>query len=111
MSNDWCYWPEKNWTTGEPGFVVVAPSGARTKWYASEEEATQEVCREQRAWHMLTATDQYVTVRIFSDVNFSADRRELERHILGYSSSIDPRRLLEVEVVHIDEGEEEDDSR
>jgi hypothetical protein len=26
------YWAEKDWTTGEDGFVVVAPSGARIEW-------------------------------------------------------------------------------
>ena len=52
--------------------------------------------------------DQYVTVRIDSDLDFKnhALKKELERLILGYSSDIDTSMLLEVEVVHVEEGEE-----
>jgi hypothetical protein len=35
----WTYWAEKNWTTREDGFVVVAPSGARFEWVRDEAEA------------------------------------------------------------------------
>jgi hypothetical protein len=35
----WTYWAEKNWTTREDGFVVVAPSGARFEWVKDEAEA------------------------------------------------------------------------
>jgi len=35
----WTYWPEKNSTTGEDGFVVVAPSGARIEWVREEAQA------------------------------------------------------------------------
>ena len=35
----WTYWAEKNWTTREDGFVVVAPSGARMEWVRDEAEA------------------------------------------------------------------------
>jgi hypothetical protein len=35
----WVYWPEKNWTTRDDGFVVVAPSGARFEWVHDEAEA------------------------------------------------------------------------
>jgi hypothetical protein len=39
----WTYWSENDWTTGEPGYVVVAPSGARIEWVASEGEAQRLV--------------------------------------------------------------------
>lgn len=42
----WTYWPEKNWLTGGSGFVVVAPSGARMGWYATEQEAADEAARQ-----------------------------------------------------------------
>lgn len=42
------YWPEKNWTTGESGYMVVAPSGARMTWVATEHEACAEVARRNR---------------------------------------------------------------
>jgi hypothetical protein len=35
----WTYWAERDWTTGEPGFVVVAPSGARMEWVRTEADA------------------------------------------------------------------------
>ena len=35
----WTYWSEKNWKTGEAGYVVVAPSGARFEWIRDETEA------------------------------------------------------------------------
>jgi hypothetical protein len=35
----WTYWAEKNWTTNEDGFVVIAPSGARFEWVKDESEA------------------------------------------------------------------------
>jgi hypothetical protein len=35
----WTYWAEKDWTTGEDGYVVVAPSGARFEWVRDEAEA------------------------------------------------------------------------
>ena len=35
----WTYWAEKNWTTGEDGWVVVAPSGARFEWIPDEADA------------------------------------------------------------------------
>jgi hypothetical protein len=35
----WTYWAEKNITTREDGFVVVAPSGARFEWVKDEAEA------------------------------------------------------------------------
>ena len=37
--NAWTYWAEKNWTTGEDGYVVVAPSGARFEWVPDEADA------------------------------------------------------------------------
>jgi hypothetical protein len=35
----WTYWAEKNWTTREDSFVVVAPSGARFEWVRDEADA------------------------------------------------------------------------
>ena len=43
------YWAEANWDTSEPGFMVVAPSGARMKWVKTEDEARMEVKRRQRS--------------------------------------------------------------
>lgn len=45
-----CYWPEKNWTTNEPGFVTVAPSGARMQWFANEADAILYVAEQNREW-------------------------------------------------------------
>ena len=39
------YWSENNWKTNEPGFMVVAPSGARLTWVATEDEARAEAER------------------------------------------------------------------
>ena len=41
----WTYWPEANRLTGERGFMVVAPSGARTDWFRTEVEAATEAAR------------------------------------------------------------------
>jgi hypothetical protein len=46
--DDYTYWRENNWDTDEPGFMVVAPSGARLKWVKTEDEARMEVKRRQR---------------------------------------------------------------
>ena len=46
--DDYAYWSERSWDTNEPGFVVVAPSGARLKWVKTEDEARMEVKRRQR---------------------------------------------------------------
>lgn len=46
----WTYWAEKNWTTNEPGFITIAPSGARMKWCRTREEAEAEVARENEEW-------------------------------------------------------------
>ena len=46
----WTYWAERKWDTGEPGYVTVAPSGARWTWYATEEEARARVNRENAEW-------------------------------------------------------------
>ncbi len=35
----WTYWAENHWTTGEAGFITIAPSGARWDWFADEVEA------------------------------------------------------------------------
>jgi hypothetical protein len=45
-ANDWCYWPESNWQTGEKGFITVAPSGARIDWFATEAEAKAYVAEK-----------------------------------------------------------------
>ena len=42
------YWPERHWQTGEPGFMVVSPSGGRLFWHASEASAVAEVKRLRR---------------------------------------------------------------
>lgn len=47
---EFTYWPEKNWTTQVPGFVVVAPSGARLTWFPTEQEAQSEVNRKNKEW-------------------------------------------------------------
>ena len=39
----YAYWPERYWQTGEAGFVVIAPSGERLTWHASEASAVTEV--------------------------------------------------------------------
>jgi hypothetical protein len=46
----WIYWPESNWQTGERGFITVAPSGARMKWFASEADAQASVAEENSRW-------------------------------------------------------------
>lgn len=52
---DFTYWAEANWDTSEPGFMVVAPSGARLSWHRNEDEARMQVKREQRAARALDA--------------------------------------------------------
>jgi hypothetical protein len=47
--DDYTYWAENNWDTSEPGFMVVAPSGARLSWHRTEDEARMQVKRKQRA--------------------------------------------------------------
>lgn len=37
--DEYTYWAEKNWETGEDGFIVVAPSGARLTWHKDEVDA------------------------------------------------------------------------
>ena len=44
------YWAEENWQTHEPGFVVVAPSGARMTWHRLERDAQAEAARSNREW-------------------------------------------------------------
>ena len=44
-SHGWTYLPEANWLTGERGFMVVAPSGARADWFRTEVEAATEAAR------------------------------------------------------------------
>jgi hypothetical protein len=44
------YRPEAHWQTGEAGFIVVAPSGARLNWFANEADAAADVAREQADW-------------------------------------------------------------
>lgn len=39
----WTYWPEANWQTRAPGFIVVAPSGARWDWHETEAAAIASV--------------------------------------------------------------------
>jgi hypothetical protein len=46
----WTYWPERNWTTNEPGFQCIAPSGARMGWFRTEAEAREKVARENEIW-------------------------------------------------------------
>lgn len=44
------YWPEANWTTGEAGYITVAPSGARMHWFADEADALAYVAEQNRDW-------------------------------------------------------------
>lgn len=46
----WTYWAERNWTTNEPGYITVAPSGARMRWFADEADAQAEVERQNADW-------------------------------------------------------------
>ncbi len=48
-TDGWTYLPEANWLTGERGFMVVAPSGARTDWFRTEVEAATEAARRNQA--------------------------------------------------------------
>jgi hypothetical protein len=45
---DYTYWADDSRDTGEPGFMVVAPSGARLSWHKTEDEARMQVKRKQR---------------------------------------------------------------
>lgn len=47
------YWAERNWTTQEDGFMVIAPSGARMSWHKSEADAQRRVVEENREWFAL----------------------------------------------------------
>lgn len=47
------YWPERNWTTGENGFIVVAPSGARMRWHADEASALLDAETSNAEWRSL----------------------------------------------------------
>jgi hypothetical protein len=55
--DDYAYWSENNWDTDEPGFMVVAPSGARLKWVKTEDEARMEVKRRRLSGRRTTAVD------------------------------------------------------
>lgn len=46
----WTYWAERNWTSGEDGFQVIAPSGARMGWFRAEADAKRKVKRENEEW-------------------------------------------------------------
>jgi hypothetical protein len=47
---EFTYWPEKNSTTNEDGFVTVAPSGARMEWFKAEPDAVAYVATENAKW-------------------------------------------------------------
>jgi hypothetical protein len=53
--DDFTYWAEAHAETSKPGFMVVAPSGARMKWVKTEDEARMEVKRRQRAARVFKA--------------------------------------------------------
>jgi hypothetical protein len=53
--DDFTYWAENNWDDDEPGFIVVAPSGARLSWHRTEDEARMQVKRHQRDARALEA--------------------------------------------------------
>jgi hypothetical protein len=48
----WTYWADTN-LAGEHGFSIVAPSGARMAWVATEPEAKTRVAEEQAEWDSL----------------------------------------------------------
>lgn len=48
--NGFTYWAEKDWSTGEDGFVVVAPSGARMSWFPTETEAMFAATAANAEW-------------------------------------------------------------
>jgi hypothetical protein len=48
----WTYWADTN-RAGKHGFSIVAPSGARMDWVATETEAKRRVAEEQAEWDAL----------------------------------------------------------
>lgn len=48
------YWAENDWTTGAPGFMLIAPSGARIKWFADEASVKVEVAGRNAEWFATT---------------------------------------------------------
>lgn len=45
---------------------------------------------------------QILTIRIVSDVDMEKNRREFTRHILGYTSEIDPATILACEIRNVE---------